>query len=154
MAGAKRGEPLARLAAVLLARRVSRLKHGEVLGLRGTQKCKIAYAVTSSSARIERGQHREFGVTVGFNDLRDDDLIPIEPVCLFSFCFMVLGVFDQFLQGFKRLPVVNIADQSCTRVFPCFFTKIAWNFFCGFGDRLIKPIELAVELLLRKNECR
>jgi hypothetical protein len=42
---------------------------------------------------------------------------------LFSFCFMVLGVFDQFLQGFKRLPVVNIADQSCTRVFPCFFTK-------------------------------
>ncbi len=100
--------------------------------------------------RIERRQHREFGVTVGFNDLGNDHLIPIEPVCLFGFCLLVHRMLDQFLQGFKRLPVVNIGDQSCARVFPCLFNKIAWDIFCGFGDRLIKPIELAVELLLRK----
>jgi hypothetical protein len=104
--------------------------------------------------RFERRQHRDFGITVGFNDLGNDHLIPIEPVGLFRFRFLVYRMLDQFLQGFKCLPGVNIGDPSCARVFPCFFTKIAWNFFCGFSDSLIRPIELAVELLLRKNEFR
>ena len=104
--------------------------------------------------RFGRRQHGEFGVTVGFNDLGNNHLIPIEPVCLFRFRLLVHRMLDQFLQGFKRLPVINIGHPSCARVFPCFFTKIAWDFFSGFGDRLIKPVKLAVELLLRKNECR
>jgi len=79
-------------------------------------------------------------------------LVPIKPVGLSSFGFLVFWVLHERLQCFQALPVIHISDAPGFVVFPAFLTQIASGLFGDFSNRCIQGIKALVKLFFVKNE--
>nr|WP_314876414.1 hypothetical protein [uncultured Pseudomonas sp.] len=92
----------------------------------------------------------KFRVTIGFDDLRYDDLITGKPIFLSSLCLKVTGMINQYLKCFERAPVVHIGEETSLWILPSLLTKVTGDRLCDCSNFLIQSVDASSNCFLAK----